>query len=1667
MASTFAIATTALIPLVSLTSFAIYLSSHPASPVYSLLQRRGVQLPAASDEALDGGVGAFPAKRDAFDIDDPVVLSDGVPVAEAQFWRWTQGLKLTLLATLIPPVVANTLLLVFTIIASEGFEEHERLRAFLLPILLLPAHVINLIFAISYLYQKETRTHWPTTINLGVNLASQFLILGLLALLPSTPMPSSPISESRFFTITEIVNLPPLTIIPILTAVLPLLQLVPLLVVLVIRRGPPLYIPFQDLYPAKVVDAIPAGSHSLNPNYSNVIGEVQCTIPEWLLFTYASEVIERSKVQESMDVWDLPAWPASMRALPNYLQIKKVYGRRRTRLGKWEGFNLLYKLLVVNKGLFIAQSTLAAVTAVGYYGPHLLLKWFLDYLANDPGREQPAWGWVLALGLFVSNALVYLVTGITWSISSTWLTARFKLQLNGMLFAKTLRKKDIAAGAEDTGAVGDVKEEAAKAKKKKEDKEEEEEDEEAVSSKSQIMTLFTVDVDRVAEFIFHLFTIVDAPLEIIVATVFLVKLLGTSALLGLLATICFLPLNHLASKFVVTAQENLMKTRDQRTALMNEVLQGVRMLKFMAWERSFEKRINGIRKNELSWQARNYQIEVFFNLIWAITPVIVTVVSFLHFTLVRGETLTPSIAFTSIAVFNELRFALNALPETFIAALQGFVSCRRIEKYMSLAEVNDVEPFDGGDIVLVNATLTWPKDDSSSGSGKKSTAPTPRPDFSLADLSLRFPEGKLSLICGRLGSGKSLLLSGLLGEADLVAGQMSVPRSEPDAMSLFDNKVQDDEWIVPSLVAYVPQQAWLQNASIKDNIIFSSPWNAARYDAVIAACSLATDLEILEDGDETEIGEKGLNLSGGQKARVSLARAVYSRASVLYLDDVLSAVDAHTAHAIMDNCIKGPLLENRTVLLVSHHTALVSPAAAYIVALENGDVKFAGTRAEFVEGGLMQELEAEDPESKPTEGEQLEEKTIEETIGSKALHKSVVSLSGAAGGSEPGSETSSIAPTDEVSTLVGSSTPEVVKAKAPRKLIEDEKRVRGRIAWPVWKLYLTSLGGPIWWFFFIISVLIAAFTPVFERGWVTYWTDPDPNRPYHSSTYYVVGYSIISVGGVVLSDLQFAVTYFGSLRASRILHSKMLESVLFATLRFHDTTSRGRLLNRFGKDIEGLDSSMADNFVRSIAYALNVVVTVSSIMYVTVTSITEVGGWWFVVAGLIMLGVYYRAGSMYGQASRDMRRLDSVTRSPLYSLFGETVSGVAVIRAFGASTVALKQMMKLEDTNMLAFCWTWTINRWLSARFNMLSSLLVGITACAMLVSGVNAAFAGFALAFATTIMHDLLFVVRRFVQLEQSMVALERIKEYSEVPQEAPEHVEPRPPASWPAEGGISVDKLVIRYAPDLPDVLHSISFDVKPREKVGIVGSTGCGKSTLALSFFRFVEATSGKIVIDNIDIAKIGLTDLRSNIMIIPQDPTILSGTLRSTLDVFDEYDDADIYEALRRVHLLKADEPVGPAAVAESSSGDSDTEENRNVNVFRDLSYPVSEGGENFSTGEKQLVCMARAILRHNKVLFMDEATASIDYETDELISKTIRAEFADSTILTIAHRIHTIIDFDKVLVMHRGSIAEYASPAELLRDHRSRFYGLCKATGKTEFKNLKELAFAAEKRRAQV
>ncbi len=580
-----------------------------------------------------------------------------------------------------------------------------------------------------------------------------------------------------------------------------------------------------------------------------------------------------------------------------------------------------------------------------------------------------------------------------------------------------------------------------------------------------------------------------------------------------------------------------------------------------------------------------------------------------------------------------------------------------------------------------------------------------------------------------------------------------------------------------------------------------------------------------------------MNLSGGQKARVSLARAVYSRASVLLMDDILSAVDAHTSHNIMTNCFQGELLRGRTVILVSHHIQLVSPAAAYLVALTNGDVSYAGDLAGFIAGGFIEDIEQKNKDANDPDAHVVED--TQKLIDNKAVNKHLA----VGEKSEPGSETSSITETDDtiVPSLEASQEPEV-KKKAPRKLIEDEKRATGRIAWSVWKTYLKSQGSWPYWVAFVVSALTAAAAPVFENGWLQRWSGSySQEHPAHTPAYYVSMYAVITVAGSLLVTARFGVLYYGSITASRKIHNAMLERILRATVRFHDTAVRGRVLNRFGKDMENMDSTVADNFGRVIYYFLNIVVTFSSIIYV--------GGWRFAVAAAILFVIYYREGRVYGATSRDMRRLDSTTKSPLYALYSEVVSGVQVLRAYGASTQSLRLMLSIADTNTGAFIWFWCLNRWISTRFNMLSSMVIGLTGVAVLLGNVSAAQAGFALAFASSISGDMLFVVRRVVALEQSMVAMERIKEYSEVPIEGPEYIEPRPPASWPHAGELDVKDLVIKYAPDLPSVLHKISFNVKPSEKVGIVGATGCGKSTLALSLFRFVEPTEGSISIDGV--------------------------------------------------------------------------------------------------------------------------------------------------------------------------------------------------------------------------
>ncbi|KAJ7737115.1 multidrug resistance-associated ABC transporter [Mycena metata] len=1504
---------------------------------------------------------------DPFDVTTAQDFVEGYPLEEEEFWERMRSRKILLSILLffsVPIQVASLVLGEDTAVFSINL---------CCSLYLFGSSVFSV-------HRQTIQRHSESVWHLTVLTILTCLLMGFTAILPSEKLPA-----------TAAIRHPALPWLWYATLVIYVLAAV---TAMTTPCGPQLHYPPAAIYSEKTAQAI------TNQDENNVSGVNGASPLSFLYFEYSTKVAMLGNTAESLDIGDLPILTVNMRATFNYVVMKRLLHDLKLSIGSWRpklgnGATLAYQIFHANHFRLMTLIALSLVAGGLFYVPPFFMSKVLAYLENDPLREHTEWGFIWVVGLFSSNIVMAVVTGQLWSLTTATLQANIRTQLNSSLFAKTLVRKDVASS---TTATTDASTSGAPGQEEKPKEEDE------FSSKAQVMTLMTTDVDRVGRLCHQLFTLIDAPIELCIGTAFLYSLLGVSCFIGLGVSILCMPLNHFAGKIVKGAQTNLMKSRDERVSLMNEVLGGIRMLKFMAWERSFETRIMKIRATELKYQRLTFTIATLLEGLWNMTPILVTLVSFYHFAVVRGERLRPSIAFTSVRiVFNELKFALGALPELFVNIVQSLVSLQRIEKYLQMPEVNPVLPMrrQSQNIAFQSCTVTWPQQRSLPTSGSPSAASTPRHKFVLIDLSLQFPPGELSLICGKLGSGKTLLLLALLGEADVLSGGIMCPRSPADSLASFAGiHATKEDWVIPGICAYVPQAAWLQNASIKDNILFNLPYDEERYQLTLEVCALVSDFAILEDGDESEIGERGVNLSGGQKARVSLARAVYSRASILLLDDVLSAVDAHTAHHLYHSCLRGELMQGRTVILVSHHVQLCAPGAAYIVTLDNGRVEFQGNHDEFQSSGVMQGL----MQSTTAEAQDANEEAAIELHPSK--------------------------------DVVPEATPvDKAEKKQPRKFTEDEQRMVGRVAWSIWKTYIVSAGTAWYWTLFALIFIFAALGPLFENGWLSYWSrGDDSNSPF----FYLSIYAAVSILGLLVSTIRYFVLYQGAIHASTVLYQDLLRAVLFAKIRLHDTISRGRLLNRFGKDFEVIDSSLPGNFGRSVVYLMATITTVVTISFV--------GGPAFVLTAFLISMAYYQVAKIYGRACRDMRRLESVSRSPLYSMYTETIAGVTIVRAFGASSKFLRDMLRHVDTNTNPGYWNWGINRWFSIRMICLASIATSLLALLAVVNKeISAPLAGFALAFSGTITYELLLLIREFVSLEQAMVGLERVKEYTELAQEGPEFIEPRPAPSWPEHGAIRVEDLVIRYAPELPDVLHKLSFEVKPGEKVGILGRTGSGKSTLALSFFRFVDPEEGRIIVDGLDIAQIGLSDLRSRLTIIPQDPTILSGTLRTTLDVFNEYEDAALFEALRRVHLIPSEDTP------------EEVEGTVNANLFRNLESPVSEGGDNFSTGERQLLCMARAILKRSKILVMDEATASVDYNTDELIGKTIREEFKDSTILTIAHRLRTVIDYDRIMLLDQGEIAEFDRPAVLLANKSSKFYALCKATGRDEFATLQKMA----------
>ncbi|XP_032455622.1 multidrug resistance-associated protein 1 isoform X7 [Nasonia vitripennis] len=1134
------------------------------------------------------------------------------------------------------------------------------------------------------------------------------------------------------------------------------------------------------------------------------------------------------------------------------------------------------------------------------------------------------------------------------------------------------------------------------------------------STVGEIVNLMSVDAQRFMDVTAYINMIWSAPLQIALALYFLWQILGPSVLSGLAVMIILIPVNALLAGKVRNLQIKQMKNKDERVKLMNEVLSGIKVLKLYAWEPSFEEQILKIRNKEIKVLKEAAYLNAGTSFIWSCAPFLVSLVSFATFVLIdEKNVLNSEIAFVSLSLFNILRFPLSMLPMMISNVVQASVSVKRINKFMNSEELdpNNVthDESEANPLIIENGNFSW--------DSEHIEKPV------LRNINLQVKQGQLVAVVGTVGSGKSSLISALLGEMEKLSGRVNTRGS----------------------IAYVSQQAWIQNATLQDNILFGKPLDKALYHRVVEACALTPDFKMLPAGDQTEIGEKGINLSGGQKQRVSLARAVYNDSDIYFLDDPLSAVDSHVGKHIFENLIGSRgLMKKKTRILVTHGITYL-PEVDNIVVLKDGEITECGTYKELLEKRgafadfLVQHLQEVQTEEENTDDLIEIKQRLENTIGTEELQQRINQARTKVSGSI--SESGSIGDrkslngslrrqhstdSQQSGSLLRSNSvkdKEQIQYKTGEKLIETEKAETGSVKWRVYSHYLRSIG----WFLSLSTIAMNAVFQSFSIGsnvWLSKWssdnlTDANGTFDLAGRDQYLGVYGALGLGQGLTNFVVSLTVALGSVIASKGIFEKLITHVLRSTMSFFDTTPSGRILNRLGKDVDTVDNVLPMILRQWITCFFSVIATLVVISYSTPIFISVI-----VPTGLL----YYFIQRFYVATSRQLKRLESVSRSPIYSHFGESVTGAQTIRAYGMQERFIQESEKRVDFNQVCYYPSIIANRWLAIRLEMVGNLIIFFAALFAVLGreDVAAGDVGLSISYALQITQTLNWLVRMTSDVETNIVAVERIKEYGETPQEAAWDIpENDPDKEWPSRGSVDFNDFKVRYREGLDLVLNGLTFSVNGGEKVGIVGRTGAGKSSLTLALFRIIEAAGGEILIDNINISKLGLHTLRSRLTIIPQDPVLFSGSLRLNLDPFNKCSDDDLWRALAHAHLKDF--------VQTLPNG---------------LSHEVTEGGDNLSVGQRQLICLARALLRKTKVLILDEATAAVDLETDDLIQRTIREEFKECTVLTIAHRLNTILDSDRVIVLDKGAIVEFESPDSLLQKPESAFYSMAKDAGLT-------------------
>jgi len=1116
-------------------------------------------------------------------------------------------------------------------------------------------------------------------------------------------------------------------------------------------------------------------------------------------------------------------------------------------------------------------------------------------------------------------------------------------------------------------------------------------------SVGEISNLISADAEKAEALSQTLHTLWSSPVRIAIGLGLLFDGLGAAAFVGFALLLVAVPLQGMLFGKSAKHLRVMLGFSDGRIKAINEMLGGMEVIKFYGWEQAFEKRIASFRNKELKslWLYNVVTSIVLFMV--QLNPVLLTVGCFGAYALIEGD-LDAETAFFSLSLIGLLYFPIIMLPRSIQMLLQVGVSIRRIESFLQAEEIdanntpqalgeNDPDLETGG-IVLRDAWLTWESTDERADNAAKdgaaaaaaaATGSSPVPhsakgSFVLRSVSLQLPANKLIAVVGATGSGKSSLLSGICGDCTAAEGTVAVKGS----------------------ISYASQKAWIFNATVRENILFGQAYEEERYNKVLDVCQLRPDLAQWVGGDQVEIGERGVNLSGGQRQRVNMARAAYAESDIILMDDILSALDAKVGAALFREAVQGTLA-NRTRVMVTNQLQFL-PHADYVIVIGGGGVAEAGEYDELMKNrsGALRSLVAQ--------------------MGEGAVDKESTARDGDAATADSAQVVAEVPADKAAGAAALPATNKSKKSDAARaRITRAEARATGSIAWDVYVRYAKEAGGVRLMVAVLVLNLLGNAARVGSNFWLAEWAGDNLDQTLEVYVGVYFGLSVLFGIATLLVTLVFAI---GAWSASKELHNSLVGALLRVPLSFMHATPVGRILNRSTKDIREMDTQVLFNLT---LWAGAVFALMGTVIVIAVVS--PYASVLFVPAGL---GFYFLQ-AYYRQSSRELKRVDAVSRSPLYAHFSETLGGMSVIHAYGAEQRMSDMSNGKLDTNIAVILLYYQTNRWLSVRLESLSALIVLAAGVFAVLSRdtLDAALVGLSLSYSLTISQQAGQLVRFSTMAEATMASVERVVEYADEAPEAPLVIPSRrPPANWPTAGEVVYEKLTMSYRPDLPPVLRNLSFTLKAGEKVGLVGRTGAGKSSIFQSLYRIVEASSGRILIDGQDIAQFGLHDVRGRALsIIPQEPTLFSGTIRNNLDPFSEYTDAQLWQVLEKAQL----EPM--------------------VSSHRDkLAMPVQDGGSNLSVGQRQLLCLARALLRHTKVLVVDEATANVDVHSDALVQSVLRRDFKDRTVITIAHRLNTIIDSDRIVVLDKGQVLECDTPASLLAQPGSAFSAMVDETG---------------------